>query len=70
MAILILLSIWMMSMKFMLHPHAGASELVVSGEEYKYLIKVRRHVIGDLIAFRHRDSLTIAHTYRLEKTDR
>ena len=53
----------------MLHATAGASELVISGEEYKYLIKVRRHVIGDLIVFRHRDTLTIAHTYRLEKTD-
>ena len=53
----------------MLHPNAGINELVVSGEEYKYLIKVRRHVIGDLIVFRHRDTLTVAHTYRLEKTD-
>lgn len=53
----------------MLHPNAGSNELVVSGEEYKYLIKVRRHVIGDLIVFRHRDTLALAHTYRLEKTD-
>ena len=53
----------------MLHTNAGASELVISGEEYKYLIKVRRHVIGDLIIFRNRDTLAIAHTYRLEKTD-
>jgi 16S rRNA (uracil1498-N3)-methyltransferase len=53
----------------MLHPNAGSNELVVSGEEYKYLIKVRRHLIGDLIVFRHRDTLAIAYTYRLEKTD-
>jgi 16S rRNA (uracil1498-N3)-methyltransferase len=56
-------------LKFMLHATAGERELVVSGEEYKYLIKVRRHVIGDLIVFRHRDTLSIAHTYRLAKTD-
>jgi len=56
-------------LKFMLHLSAGAGELVISGEEYKYLIKVRRHVIGDLIVFRHRDTLSVAHTYRLEKTD-
>jgi 16S rRNA (uracil1498-N3)-methyltransferase len=42
----------------------------VSGEEYKYLIKVRRHVVGDLITFRNRTSLEIAHIYRLEATDR
>lgn len=56
-------------MKFILHTAAGERELTISGEEYKYLIKVRRHVIGDLIVFRHRDTLTIAHTYRLERTD-
>lgn len=56
-------------MKFMLHPQAGSTELVVSGEEYKYLIKVRRHALGDLIAFRHRDDLQQEHRYRLERTD-
>lgn len=56
-------------MKFMLDPKAGSDELIISGEEYKYLIKVRRHVVGDLIVFRHRDTLNIAHHYRLEKTD-
>ncbi len=57
-------------MKYALHDASGDRELVVSGEEFKYLIKVRRHAIGDLITFRNRTSLEIAHTYRLEKTDR
>lgn len=57
-------------LKFILHLDAGASELVISGEEHKYLIKVRRHQVGDLIIFRNRACLEIAHTYRLEKTDR
>jgi len=57
-------------MKYALNDLAGNKELIVSGDEYKYLIKVRRHTIGDLITFRHRCSLEIAHTYRLEKTDR
>lgn len=56
-------------MKFILHTQTGTHELVISGEEYKYLIKVRRHIVGDLIVFRHRDTLSIAHYYRLEKTD-
>jgi 16S rRNA (uracil1498-N3)-methyltransferase len=56
-------------MKFMFHDQGGSDELVVSGEDYKYLIKVRRHTIGDLIPFRHRDNLPILHYYRLEKTD-
>jgi 16S rRNA (uracil1498-N3)-methyltransferase len=57
-------------MKYVLHDGAGDKDLVVSGEEYKYLIKVRRHAIGDLITFRNRVSLEVAYTYRLEKTDR
>jgi len=57
-------------MKYVLHDGAGGKDLVVSGEEYKYLIKVRRHAIGDLITFRNRLSLEVAYTYRLEKTDR
>jgi 16S rRNA U1498 N3-methylase RsmE len=39
-------------MKFLLHVDAGRSELSVSGDDYKYLIKVRRHKSGDLIPFR------------------
>jgi 16S rRNA (uracil1498-N3)-methyltransferase len=56
-------------MKFVLSSDAGASELCVSGEEYKYLIKVRRHTIGDLIAFRSRKNLREEYLYRLERTD-
>jgi 16S rRNA (uracil1498-N3)-methyltransferase len=57
-------------MKYALNDLAGSCELIVSGDEYKYLVKVRRHTIGDLIIFRNRNALEIAHTYRLEKTDR
>lgn len=57
-------------MKYALHDLAGSKEVVASGDDYKYLVKVRRHRVGDLITFRNRSSLEIAHTYRLEKTDR
>lgn len=57
-------------MKFILSDDAGLEELHVSGEEYKYLIKVRRHTTGDLITFRSRKRLSEAYLYRLERTDR
>lgn len=57
-------------MKYALHDCAGDKELIVLGDEHKYLIKVRRHTVGDLITFRHRDTLQMAHIYRLEKIDR
>lgn len=56
-------------MKFALHNEAGSQELVITGEEYKYLIKVRRHLINDLIVFRQNDQTEIAHYYRLIRTD-
>lgn len=56
-------------MKFMLHPEAGAAELVISGEEYKYLIKVRRHKSSDLICFRNKNELVKEYRYRLDRTD-
>lgn len=56
-------------MKFMLHSDSGERELIVSGEDYKYLIKVRRHKAGDLIGFRSPEKLTEECRYRLERTD-
>lgn len=56
-------------MKFLLHVNTGLDELSVSGDDYKYLIKVRRHKAGDLIAFRSRENLREEYRYRLERTD-
>lgn len=56
-------------MKFLLHNEAGVNELSVSGDDYKYLIKVRRHKAGDLIAFRSHEKLSEEYRYRLERTD-
>ncbi len=56
-------------MKFLLHADAGADELSISGDDYKYLIKVRRHKAGDLIALRSKENLQDECLYRLERTD-
>lgn len=56
-------------MKFLLHDNVGDHELSISGDDYKYLIKVRRHKAGDLIAFRSRERLSEEYRYRLERTD-
>lgn len=56
-------------MKFILSCDAGKPQLSLSGDEYKYIIKVRRHVVGDIIAFRHRSSLSEEYHYRLEHAD-
>jgi 16S rRNA (uracil1498-N3)-methyltransferase len=56
-------------MKFLLHSNAGSNELSISGDEYKYLIKVRRHKVGDLIPIRTLSDLGEEYRYRLERTD-
>ncbi len=56
-------------MKFLLHKDAGSNDLSVSGDDYKYLIKVRRHKVGDLIPMRMLGDLGEEYRYRLERTD-
>jgi len=56
-------------MKFLLHDETGAAQLCVSGDDYKYLIKVRRHKAGDIIAFRSREHLSEEYRYSLEHSD-
>lgn len=56
-------------MKFILSADAGKPQLRLSGDDYKYVIKVRRHSIGDTIAFRNRTNLKVEYRYVLESTD-
>lgn len=56
-------------MKFILSSDAGKPQLRLSGDDYKYVIKVRRHVVGDTIAFRNRTHLSEEYRYVLESTD-
>lgn len=56
-------------MKYLLHQECGRDELAVRGDEYKYIVKARRHGIGDLIAFRSRERLDEECLYRLERLD-
>jgi 16S rRNA (uracil1498-N3)-methyltransferase len=56
-------------MKFILSADAGNPQLRLSGDDYKYVIKVRRHIVGDTIAFRNRTNLTEEYHYVLENTD-
>lgn len=56
-------------MKFILSSDAGKPQLRLSGDDYKYVIKVRRQVVGDIIAFRNRTNLNEEYRYILEGTD-
>lgn len=56
-------------MKFILSTDAGKPQLRLSGDDYKYVIKIRRHVVGDCITFRNRANLTEEYRYILESSD-
>lgn len=56
-------------MTFVFDEDAGSSELVLKGESFKYLIKVRRHGVGDLLAFRQREQPSTLHRYKLLAID-
>jgi len=43
--------------------------LTLRGELFKYLVKVRRHNIGDTLNFRSKDEMNILHTYELHSLD-
>jgi len=56
-------------MRFFYHPEAGSSSLVVEGEYYNYLFKVRRHKEGEEIAARNLED-GFLYIYRIESVRR
>ncbi len=50
-------------MRYLYHPHAKESFLALVENDYKYIIKARRHTLGDKIFLRN---LSDAHLYRYE----
>lgn len=56
-------------MRFLFHDEAGAANVTLRGEAFKYIVKVRRHRVGDTIALRRRDRSATLYTYRLLHSD-
>ena len=56
-------------MIYILNEDAGEECLTLKGELYKYLIKVRRHNVGDIISFRNKKNIETLHLYKLESIE-
>lgn len=56
-------------MQFLFSDDAGKENLKLKGEEYKYLFKVRRHEVGDLLYFRTRTKSEELHMYEVISLD-
>ena len=52
-------------MIYVFDENAGAESLVLKGELFKYLIKIRRHKIDDEISFRNQNDIKILHNYKI-----
>lgn len=52
-------------MIYILDNDAGIETLTIKGELYKYLIKVRRHGVGDIISFRSSLDIVKLHSYKV-----
>ena len=50
---------------YILDENAGESTLELKGEQHKYLIKVRRHNVGDELFFRNKAALSYLHRYKI-----
>ncbi len=56
-------------MQFVYHPQSGQEILIVQGEVYNYIFKVRRHKKGEVIAFRNMQDGYL-YFYRIDVVDR
>jgi 16S rRNA (uracil1498-N3)-methyltransferase len=56
-------------MIYLLNENAGKEHFTIKGEDFKYLIKVRRHSVGDELGFRNRDDIKTLHLYRLTEIE-
>lgn len=56
-------------MRFLFNEDAGKASVKIKGEDYKYLFKVRRHNVGDLVYLRTPSKSEILHSYEVEALD-
>lgn len=56
-------------MQFTFHDEAGKETLKIKGETYKYLFKVRRHNVDDVLYFRNKKKSEELHAYKVLSLD-
>ena len=54
---------------YILHENAAKTHLTLKGDLHKYLIKVRRHTLGDELSFRNKEDIRTLHYYKITSVD-
>lgn len=57
------------SLRFLFDDDAGKEQLILKGESFKYIIKVRRHQVGDELGFRKQESSETLYRYKIASVD-
>jgi len=55
--------------RFLFDDDAGKEQLTLKGDSFKYIIKVRRHQLGDALGFRNKEVPTTLHRYNIIAVD-
>jgi len=56
-------------MIYLFNENAGKERFSIKGEDFKYLIKVRRHAVGDVLGFRNKEDIKTLHLYKLAEVE-
>ena len=56
-------------MIYLFNENAGKERFSIKGEDFKYLIKVRRHIEGDVLGFRNKEDIKTLHLYKLTEVE-
>jgi len=54
---------------YILHDEASKERLSIRGETHKYLVKVRRHKVGDVLSFRNKSDMKQLFSYEITEID-
>lgn len=58
-----------MDLIFLLHEDASKTSFTIKGDLHKYIVKVRRHEVGDELYFRSKEEMKILYKYEIIKLD-
>ena len=59
----------MVDLIYVLDVNAGEDYITIKRELHKYLVKVRRHALGDELCFRNKEDIKILHKYKIVSLD-
>ena len=58
-----------MDLIYILHEDASKASFTIKGDLHKYIVKVRRHKIGDELYFRSKEDIKTLHKYEIVNVD-